>query len=82
MDKLSSLPNIGKTIETKLNAAGIFTREELAKCGSRAAFTRIRTADPQACYSMLCAIEGAIQGVRWHDLPAAAKDELKRFFDA
>jgi DNA transformation protein len=29
---------------------------------------------------MLYAIEGAIQGIRWHDLEDSRKRELKEFF--
>ena len=29
--------------------------------------------------NMLYALEGAIRGVRWHDLPKEVKDELKAF---
>ena len=82
MGQLSKLPNIGDEIEDKLNTVGIFVPEELYTLGSKEAFVRIRQKDPLACVRMLCALEGAIQRVRWHFLPDATKNDLKRFFSA
>jgi DNA transformation protein len=36
--------------------------------------------DPSACYMRLCGLEGAIRGVRWHDLPDDVKADLKVFY--
>ena len=80
MGELSKLPNISKVIEARLNEAEIFTRQELCGVGSREAFLRIRLKEPTACVSMLCALEGAIRGIRWHHLPDAVKAELKAFY--
>ncbi len=79
MEKLSSLPNIGKTLEDKLIVAGIHTPEELKKAGSENALLRIRSFDDTACLNMLFALEGAIQGIRWHQLDKGRKDELRQF---
>jgi DNA transformation protein len=35
--------------------------------------------DKDACLSKLCALEGAVQGIRWHQLSADRKEELNRF---
>jgi len=64
LGELSSLPNISKAIEEKLNRADIFTVEQLKELGSKDAFVRIRLKDPTACINTLCAIEGAIEGIR------------------
>ena len=51
--------------------------------GARQAWRQIRAlADPGICLSALQALEGAVRGVRWHDLPAEAKQELKAFYQA
>jgi DNA transformation protein len=34
----------------------------------------------QGCLCKLYALEGAIQGVRWHDLPPQIKDKLKTLY--
>ncbi len=81
MGELSRLPNIGKTLEEQLQAVGIDTVDQLREAGSRDAWLRILAIDPSACYNRLCALEGALQGIRWHDLPAESKAELKSFYN-
>ena len=80
MTKLSDLPNIGKTVEQQLIAVGIETPELLREKGSRAAWLAIQAMDPSACYNRLCGLEGAIRGIRWHDLPEEVKRDLKEFY--
>jgi DNA transformation protein len=77
---LVSLPNIGKTLAEKLKLAGISTPDQLKSTGSENAFIRIKTIDRDACLDMLFALEGAIQGIRWHNLRESKKLELKEFF--
>jgi len=79
MSDLKSLPNIGKELEKLLNQVDISTVEELKQAGSENAFIRIKTIDPSACISKLCALEGAVQGIRWHNLTKERKQELKEF---
>lgn len=82
MGELSKLSNIGTVLEEQLEAIGIRTEEQLKVTGSKAAWLKIRNIDTSACYSKLCALEGAVQGIRWHDLSKEKKKELKKFFDA
>jgi len=79
MKSLSDLPNIGKTLEKKLIEVGITTPQELKNTGSENALLQIRAIDETACFNMLCALEGAIQGIRWHGLSKERKEELKQF---
>ena len=80
MGELARLPNIGRVNEEKLLDAGIDSPGRLRELGSRKAIELVRgTSDPGACLGMLYALEGAIRGVRWHDLPAEVKDELRAF---
>ncbi|MGE5627169.1 MAG: TfoX/Sxy family protein [Solirubrobacterales bacterium] len=81
MGKLSDMPNIGKTLEELLIEAGIDSEEKLKKLGSKETYLTIRKIDEIACFSKLCALEGAIQGIRWHNLSESTKEELKKFFD-
>ena len=78
---LSILPNIGKTLAKKLKAVGINTPDVLISIGSEDTFIKLKTVDQGACLNMLYALEGAIQGIRWHDLDINKKIELKDFFD-
>ncbi len=77
---LEDLPNIGGTLTALLHEAGINSPEELYENGTFQAFLRIRAIDPGACFSKLCALEGAIEGIRWHQLSREKKVELKQFF--
>ena len=79
MTDLKKLPNIGKVVSEMLEQVGISSAEELKQIGSENAFIRLKTIDPGACFSMLCGLEGAVQGIRWHDLSPERKQELKEF---
>lgn len=79
MNNLSDMPNIGKTLQEKLIKVGISTPEELIETGSENAIIKISTIDESACFNMICALEGAIQGIRWHGLAKERKEELKQF---
>lgn len=81
--KLTDLPNISKVIASDLQKAGINTAEDLKQIGSKEAFIRTRLqADHDACLNQLCALEGAIQGVRWHQLPESTKVDLNAFYES
>jgi DNA transformation protein len=76
---LSGRINIGEETEAKLSEAGIDSFEKLEKLGSRQAFLRLQAFDPEACLNLLYALEGAIEGIRWHDLSREKKQELLQF---
>ena len=77
---LSQIINIGKVLEKKLNQVGINSYEELLETGAENTFIKILTIDPNACINMLYALEGAIQGVRKHNLSSSRKRELLDFY--
>lgn len=77
---LTQLPNIGKVVAEKLIQVGITTPDELKAIGSEQAFIRLQTIDETVCFCMLQGLEGAVQGIRWHNLPKERKEELKQFF--
>jgi DNA transformation protein len=79
MTPLEEAPNLGKVMAQKLKSVGINTLEELKMIGAEQAFMRTRAVDPGACINSLMALEEAIQGMRWHDLPPERKEELKAF---
>lgn len=82
MGQLSKLPNIGNKLEDQLIKVGIETVDQLKQIGSKQAWLNIKAIDPSACINRLCALEGAIQGVRWHYLSDEVKDELKELYNA
>ena len=79
---LRALPNIGKVLADKLILAEIDSPNKLFIEGSENAFIKLATIDDSPCFNMLCAIEGAIQGCRWHNLSASRKVELKDFYNS
>ena len=78
---LTNLPNIGKTLAEKLKMVGISTPRDLINTGSENAMIKIKTIDKEACINMLFALEGAIQGIRWHNLEKSKKLELTEFYN-
>ncbi len=82
MSKLQDLPNIGKTLAEKLSLAEINTSEDLQNIGSENAFIKLKTIDKNACINMLYAIEGAVQGIRWHGISKERKQELLSFYNS
>ena len=80
MGELQKRPNIAEKLEAQLLDVGVTTFDELKTVGSREAWLRSASRDPSACYMRLCALEGAIQGVRWHSLDDQTKKELKTFY--
>lgn len=78
---LTQLPNIGETLAKKLNSIGITNKIELKEMGSENAIIKIATLhNSEACINILYALEGAIQGIRWHGLCKGRKQELKEFY--
>ncbi|MEP1093746.1 MAG: TfoX/Sxy family protein [Cyclobacteriaceae bacterium] len=81
MEQLTDLPNIGKTLAQKLNTVGVESKQDLKEIGSENVIIKIATiANSGACINMLYALEGAIQGIRWHGLDNERKQELKEFY--
>lgn len=81
MGELTKLPNIADKLESQLADVGITTIEQLKEVGSKEVWLRILARDPSACIMRLSALEGAIQGVRWHHLDDETKTELKEFYN-
>lgn len=79
---LTDLPNIGKTLAVKLKQVGIETEFDLKQLGAENALIKIETLENSgACINMLYALEGAIQGIRWHGLSKDRKNELLDFYN-
>jgi DNA transformation protein len=81
MDKLTDLLNIGPRLAGKLENIGITSQSALAELGSVEAVVKIGEKDLSSCYNMLYALEGAIQGIRWHGIPKEERALLKAEFD-
>lgn len=81
MGELLKLPNLGKVLEEQLHQAGVSTPEQLQATGSKQAWLNIQSSDPSACYLRLCALEGAIRGIKKTELPDEVKKDLKDFYN-
>ncbi len=81
MTKLTTMPNIGKEMASKLKSVDINTAEELIEIGSKEAFFRLKTKYPQVCLVHLYTLEGAIQNVEFNCLSEETKTDLKKFSD-
>ncbi len=82
MADLTTMPNIGKEMASKLKSVEIDTAEELIEIGSKEAFFRLKTKYPQVCLVHLYTLEGAIQNVEFHCLSEETKADLKKFSDS
>ena len=82
MGDLSTLRNIGKEIEKKLNFVGITSADELKQIGSKKAFEQIKTHYPNVCLVHLYTLEGAISDTDYNQLPEDVKADLKKFSDS
>jgi DNA transformation protein len=80
MEKLSDLINIGKVLEKQLNEVGIESLKDLENLGSMETFLKLKEIDSSSCINKLCAIEGAIQGIRWHKLDEGTRKSLQEFY--
>ncbi|MFO7789317.1 MAG: TfoX/Sxy family protein [Bacteroidota bacterium] len=81
MTKLSEALNIGKVLELKLESVGIDSLEELKKVGAENAFAKVKQIDKNAGRSILFAMDGAVQGVKWHEIPEERKEKLREYFN-
>jgi len=79
MAELTSLRNIGKTMEKMLNAVDIFTAEQLKQVGSKEAFFRLKSRDPSVCTVYLYTLEGTISDTECNQLSEDARQDLRDF---
>ncbi len=72
--------NVGKVLELKLEEIGISSLDELKKVGTEEAFLRLYEKNVNTSRSILFSLEGAIVGVRWHNIDKKRIDELREFY--
>ncbi len=82
MKDLTTMPNIGKEMASKLKSVEINTAEELVEIGAKEAFFRLKTKYPQVCLVHLYTLEGAIQNIEFNCLSDKTKASLKEFSDS
>lgn len=70
------LRNIGPKSAAWLRQVGLRTLEDLAATGPVDAYMRVRRAGFRPGLNLLYAIEGALKGTHWQDVPEARRVEL------
>ena len=82
--RISDMRNLGPACERDLNAAGVFTADQVIAMGPEATFLRMlearreRGQSAKACNAAyLYALYGAVHDVDWRDVPEKTKTEFK-----
>ena len=75
--KLTELNNLGPVSAGWLNAIGVHTLADLAGLGAIEAYRILKGHGYPVTLNLVYAIEGALRGRDWRDLPAARKRELR-----
>ncbi len=75
--ELKELPNISNVLSAQLLAVGINSAEQLREIGAEKAIIMLVQNRVDVCHNKACAIEGAIQNIRWHNLDKDSKNMVK-----
>jgi DNA transformation protein len=76
MSSGTKLRNIGPKSAAWLRQTGIRTQEDLVAVGSLAAYVRVKRAGFKPSLNLLYALEGAILGCHWQEIPDERRAEL------
>lgn len=82
MSGRDKLLNIGPKSTAWLRQVGIRSAEELQAAGSVGAFVKVRRAGFKPSLNLLYALEGALTGVHWQQVPAERRSEMLLAVDA
>jgi DNA transformation protein len=74
--RLEDTINIGDQLAAELRQVGIDDRETLCAVGAAEAWDRLFEAGLRDCVSSRLALEGAVRGVRWSQLPPDLRREI------
>jgi DNA transformation protein len=81
-EPIGSLPGLGPVTQRWLEEAGIARVGDLRTLGSVEAYRRLKFHDPRrVSANALYALEAALRGCRWLDLPRAVKESLRHEAD-
>lgn len=76
------LRNIGPKSAAWLRQVGLRTEEDLRAIGALEAFMRVKRAGFKPSLNLLYALEGALLGCHWQDVPSERRSELLVAADA
>jgi DNA transformation protein len=75
-DELQQMKNLGKTSAQWLHAAGIHNEADLRRLGAIDAYRAVKTRGFRTSKVLLYAIEGALLGKYWCELPREVRASL------
>jgi DNA transformation protein len=76
---LLDLPNVSVLLSEALQGAGIRDANTLCTAGAEKSWLQLHQHPVHSSPQCLLALEGAIHGVDWHDIPYQRRLELERF---
>ena len=76
--RLEDTVNIGPALAHDLRAIGIEDLTALRDVGAARAWIELNCAGSRDCLHSLLALEGAVRGVRWMEIPPADRDAVAR----
>ena len=76
MSSKGKLRNIGPKSAAWLRQTGIHSQEDLEAVGALAAFIRVKRAGFKPSLNLLYALEGAILGCHWQEIPEVRRQAL------
>ncbi len=82
MSSREKLLNVGPKSSAWLRQVGIRTPDELRAAGAVTAFVKVRRAGFKPSLNLLYALEGALSGVHWQQIPAERRSEMLLAVDA
>jgi DNA transformation protein and related proteins len=76
--ELAKLRNLGEVSARALNRVGIHTEAELREMGSVNAYRLVVLHGHDPSLNFLWAMEGALRGISWLDIPRADRERLEQ----
>lgn len=77
VSEIANLRNLGTKTEKWLNEIGIYGRKDLERFGSVEIYRILKNRGYPASLNLVYAIEAALMGIDWRELPPKLKAELK-----
>jgi DNA transformation protein and related proteins len=74
---VADLPNLGPACSIRLQAVGIHNLKDLREMGAVGAYCLVKNHGYPTSLNLLWAIYGALNGMKWNEVPDEIKSQLK-----
>jgi DNA transformation protein and related proteins len=74
---IEDLPNLGPACASRLAAVGIHNLKDLREMGAVGAYRLVKNHGYPTSLNLLWAIYGALNGLKWNQVPEEIKSQLK-----